>query len=532
MLGAIRKRKNSPIVLFILGLALLAMAAFGISAKGLGSGQTEAAMVNGEPILEADYAVLYARVFSQQQRNDRTYDRTKAEKDNLRARVLDEMVTQKILDQEAKKSHLVLDDEALRDSILSEEAFQVDGHFNKDLYQRYLSANQSTPERFEQSLREEKLAALLRVPVRNAHVSEEELKQAFSQERERVTLRYVQFNAQAFDAQVGTLTDADAKAWEEKPESKADEKIKAYYARYKSTRFDVPEQVCARHVMVRIAKDLPPDVRTKKRETLEKALAAVKGGMAFEEAAKKFSDDTTKDRGGDLGCFSAGQTVQRIEEEAFKLQPGQMSGIFESAFGLHFLKVTERKPPVRKKLEDVRGEIALALAREAKASDLAKAQASAVLAEAKKLGSLSKAVEARGKDEPKTKGKTLPTAQKTALTVETSQAFPQGRDFIPPLGVAPDVARAAWTLTTEAPLASEPLATERGWVAIELAERQSPTDEEFKASRPALLWHLSQRKAASLSEGWAKALRASADVNVNQAAISYDDNVRARLRQR
>ncbi|MBK8012826.1 MAG: SurA N-terminal domain-containing protein [Deltaproteobacteria bacterium] len=525
MLGAIRKRKNSPIVLFILGLALLAMAAFGISARGLGSSQTDAALVNGESILETDYAVLYARVFSQQQRNDRTYDRTKAEKDNLRARVLDEMITQKLLDQAARDRHLVLDDEALRDSILSEEAFQVDGHFNKDLYQRYLSANQSTPERFEQSLREEKLAALLRVPVRNVHVSEEELKQAFLQERERITIRYVQFNAQAFEQQVGTVTDADAKAWREAPESKADEKIQAYYARYKSSRFDVPEQVCARHVMVRIAKDLPPDVRTKKRQTLEKALAAVKAGMPFEEAAKKFSDDTTKDRGGDLGCFSAGQTVQRIEEEAFKLQPGQMSGIFESLFGLHFLKVTERKPPVRKKLEDVRDEIALTLTREAKASELAKTRAGAFLAEAKKLGSLIKASEALGKTE-KTEKKPAP------LTVETSQAFPQGRDFIPPLGVAPDVARAAWALTTEAPLAPEPLATERGWVAVELAERQSPTDEEFKASRPALMWHLTQLKAASVAEGWSKALRASADIEINQAAISYDDATRARLRQR
>ena len=76
---------------------------------------------------------------------------------------------------------------------------------------------------------------------------------------------------------------------------------------------------------------------------------------AFAVIASKESACPSKQQGGDLGWFPrAGNMVEPFAKAAFALQPGQMSEVVTTQFGLHLILVTERKAGKPTKFEDVK----------------------------------------------------------------------------------------------------------------------------------------------------------------------------------
>jgi parvulin-like peptidyl-prolyl isomerase len=78
----------------------------------------------------------------------------------------------------------------------------------------------------------------------------------------------------------------------------------------------------------------------------ESILQRVRGGADFAELARENSDDPgSKTKGGDLGYFARGQNVAAFDATAFSLAAGQVSGIVETEFGFHIIKVEDRRTP-------------------------------------------------------------------------------------------------------------------------------------------------------------------------------------------
>ena len=105
-------------------------------------------------------------------------------------------------------------------------------------------------------------------------------------------------------------------------------------------------QVRARHILF----SLPPNASPTQRDSVMKLAQSVRGQLAadggkdFAQLAQKYSADTqSAKQGGELGFFSKGQMVAPFEQAAFALQPGQISNIVETPFGLHIIQVEEKK---------------------------------------------------------------------------------------------------------------------------------------------------------------------------------------------
>ena len=73
-------------------------------------------------------------------------------------------------------------------------------------------------------------------------------------------------------------------------------------------------------------------------------LIVKKKTMSFEDAAKKYSVDSSKNTGGLIGVISKGQMVPEFEKAAYSMKQGEVSKPVQTTFGWHIIKVDERKP--------------------------------------------------------------------------------------------------------------------------------------------------------------------------------------------
>ena len=83
--------------------------------------------------------------------------------------------------------------------------------------------------------------------------------------------------------------------------------------------------------------------------------------------AKKYSDDGSKEQGGDLGWFVRNQMVPEFDSVAFALKPKELSSVVTSQYGYHIIQVLEKDPAKLKPFEEVKDE----LAKEVRAQDVA-----------------------------------------------------------------------------------------------------------------------------------------------------------------
>lgn len=87
-----------------------------------------------------------------------------------------------------------------------------------------------------------------------------------------------------------------------------------------------------------------PAGRDEVRKRAQDILNQIKGGADFAEMAKKYSEDGTADKGGDLGYFGKGEMVPQFEAAAFSLKKGEVSPeLVESPYGYHIIKVEDKR---------------------------------------------------------------------------------------------------------------------------------------------------------------------------------------------
>ena len=146
---------------------------------------------------------------------------------------------------------------------------------------------------------------------------------------------------------------------------------KKYYDENKD-KFQVPEMVRARHIILRLEPTADDKKKADAAKKMEEIQGKLKAGGKFEDLAKEYSEDGSKAKGGDLGFFPKGVMVKEFEEAAWAMKPGETSKVLTTQFGLHLIKLEEKKEAGIATFEDSKADVIRGLESEAKRAKVVK----------------------------------------------------------------------------------------------------------------------------------------------------------------
>lgn len=280
--------------------------------------------------------------------------------------ILDEIVLEDAVVVEAQRLGLQVADQELGDAIRTQ--FSNNGSFiGADQYQRFVEAQTGmTVAQYESQMRQSLLTDKLKDVVTDAvQVSPDDVHREFVQRNEKARIEYVLFKSTDFTKDVN-VTPENLQAYfavnrdrYKQPEQRSiryvlididhvrplvsvsDDELRSYYSSH-IDEYRVPERVKASHILFKTEGKSAADI-AKDKQTAQDVLNQIQKGADFAEMAKKYSQDTTASKGGDLGWIQRGQTVKEFEDRAFSLQPGQVSGLVTVPYGIHIIKVFEKQ---------------------------------------------------------------------------------------------------------------------------------------------------------------------------------------------
>jgi peptidyl-prolyl cis-trans isomerase C len=136
----------------------------------------------------------------------------------------------------------------------------------------------------------------------------------------------------------------------------SDAETKTYYDANLNA-FKQPEQVRASHILIKVNPNADESQKLISRTKIEKVQKKLQEGQDFAALAKEFSEGPSSAKGGDLGYFGRGQMVKPFEEAAFALGTGGVSGIVETSFGYHLIKLIDKKPEGMMPYEEIKDKL-------------------------------------------------------------------------------------------------------------------------------------------------------------------------------
>jgi peptidyl-prolyl cis-trans isomerase D len=386
MIQELREYSNNIFFKLLMGvIAVTFVLSFGVGSF-FGDRKEVVAIVNDQEILLKEYREAYQNRLSSLQQQFGENAEQFAEQLNLRQQVFNQLIDRHLLLTDAAELNLVATDLELQDFIRQQPFFQQNGQFDYDTYETVLTQNRIVRHEYEASLRADILLTKKQKLLSTGLViNDTEVEQAFRRNFEKIEVEYVYFDPSIF-VEKTTASDAELRTYLQDNPQKfqtlnqfrmeyftistdyyqdnvkvREREVRRYYKKY-TDNYVTPPEVKARHILVKLVPDATEKEQQEKREQLSKLLTEIKAGASFEELAKKHSEDGTSAEGGDLGWFKPGEMVPAFESAAFALDAGQVSDIVQSPFGLHLIKVEERKDEITKSLDEAREEITLILA--------------------------------------------------------------------------------------------------------------------------------------------------------------------------
>lgn len=339
------------------------------------------ASVDGRSITRAEWERAHQRAVDRQRRENP--EATGLDTDSARAETLEALVRERVLDAAGRAFHLAPPDDRLRRLFASDPQFSglrnPDGSVNREL----LASQGMSSEMFAQQLRgdlasQQVLLGVARTALATPAVADAALNPLLQRRQVQVQ----RFAPAEFRAQVNP-SDADLEAHYNANQGQfraaeqaqieylmldlatiaarqtvGEDELRKYFTD-NAARFGTPEERRASHVLIKADASASAADKAKAKARAEELLAeARKDPKRFAEIARQNSqDEGSAAQGGDLDFFGRGAMVKPFEDAAFRLKPGEISEVFETDFGYHFLTVTAVRGGQSKPFDSVKAEI-------------------------------------------------------------------------------------------------------------------------------------------------------------------------------
>lgn len=135
-----------------------------------------------------------------------------------------------------------------------------------------------------------------------------------------------------------------------------DEEIGEYYRKHRED-YEGKESVRIKQILLPLPKEEDQAVREKLRADAGEIHRRLMNGEPFDQLSAKYSEGPAAATGGDIGYIERGMIIPEVEDVAFKLPLQQISGVIESSVGFHIVQVIDRRGAGIKGIESVREEI-------------------------------------------------------------------------------------------------------------------------------------------------------------------------------
>jgi peptidyl-prolyl cis-trans isomerase C len=260
-------------------------------------------VVNGTVITQAELDSQMKIVIDRLRASGRLPDVSQL--DQIRSQVLENLIARELLYQESQKKGIKISEEELNKQLINVKAqFPNEAEFNN---------------------------ALTRMNLTEANIKEK-------LQRDLALKKLIEDEV----APKVTVSDSD---------------IRAFYENNPET-FKQPERVKASHILIKVDPKADASQKAEAQKKIDSVQAKLQKGEDFGALAKEYSEGPTGPKGGDLGYFTRGQMVKPFEEAAFAMKPGEVSGMVETRFGYHLIKVTDKTPEGTMPYDDVKERLA------------------------------------------------------------------------------------------------------------------------------------------------------------------------------
>jgi peptidyl-prolyl cis-trans isomerase D len=420
--------------------------------------------------------------------------------------MLDQLVFERSLELEAERLGLrvTVEEHASLLRKLLPTAYSGDTFIGMDKYTTEVQTRfQMTVPEFESEVKKQLLQQKFQQLVTDGiTVTEDEVREEYLRGNEKIKIDYVvvkpddlQSKIEASDAELAAYFEKNkaryivperrtvdyatldfAQLRQRAPVSEDEEKV--YYQQHVDS-YKLEDRAHAAHILFKTVGKTDAEVAEIKKKA-EDVLSKAKHGGKFADLAKQYSEDTTKDKGGDLDWIVRGQTVPEFEAAAFSLPKGAISDLVKTQYGFHIIEVIDRETARTQTFDEVKATIQAQLQQQ-KAEQLGETLSGQIAEDIRRSGRIP--------IDEIAKKFNLVTGE--AKLVEANQPLPE-------LGNSPAVQDNVFRLRPGD--LSAPLRTDRGYVVLTIKDIQPTHPASLAEVRDRVLADYRHEKALDLAK--------------------------------